>query len=387
MQMNTNPRHHIHLLAGILLLATTSIIVTASLAPTSPTQHCRKYRGACQAQWQQLLPRSARTRSIKHLIFPGTHDSGSVVGSITIDKVKMTPNQFDPNAWYFYLARALTLDPSLEPIMLPFLANISETQGLTVGEQLEQGNRVVDLRLTYVLNKTHPDDTLWLSHTFLTQRFKPVIREIREFLERTEEVVIVRLTEDFEHQNLTREHAHEFINFVYSELREFIGAGDCNRWQTLDNISLDHLVSTKQRALIVFSDYFYPNITTLFPWLCHHGLVGYDWLNHETIPKVIEQLASYVHNTPFERQLNSLGGVAAVLTPETDDIVKIIFEFFLNKNHSYKALKWWAEEMRGPTEKILDNFFVTQKRYGLSVMCVDWPTDAFVAKVIGYNLL
>ncbi|MBL9139552.1 MAG: cadherin-like beta sandwich domain-containing protein [Verrucomicrobiales bacterium] len=141
-------------------------------------------RAADYSNWMTVHWDKIKTKTLRQLVIPGTHDSGSY------DMV---------DAWEFTDADFWSIAPKFDApdtaaaaskyvASGPFFKHWAKTQSRTIYEQLKDGIRALDLRVAY-----GPNGDFWIVHSLYGPRLKVVLNDIARFVrEQPGELLYVR---------------------------------------------------------------------------------------------------------------------------------------------------------------------------------------------------
>lgn len=158
--------------------------------------------------WMENLDKETKNKPLNELLLPGTHDSGA--NRVDFSKTPAFLN------WQQRISYKLLSFPVINTIARGFIENWTVTQNASIGEQLENGVRLLDLRL----GKADTGD-LHLAHTFLLDSFENSLKEIEKFIDNYPgEVVVINLDKDFPYE-LSNDDKVKAANLI----KEILGNG------------------------------------------------------------------------------------------------------------------------------------------------------------------
>lgn len=87
---------------------------------------------------------------------------------------------------------------------------LSRTQSLTIFEQLEQGARILDIRVSYA------NGVFYTSHTFCCGLLSDALKQITNFIDRTPELerLVIMVSPDFQNQSYIVGHEVELVDML-----------------------------------------------------------------------------------------------------------------------------------------------------------------------------
>ena len=368
-----------------LLLVSTIVIFTAlflaisdcsALMMTKLTiqNKCTQYKGICQADWMSNLPPSVQDRNIKRLLVLGSHDTGA-----------QAPLNFEAtppceHTKFFNIANDLAKSKLTAPLIVPILNNLTITQPLSVFEQLEQGTRAFDLRITWsnITNK------LYLSHSFVAQPLEDSLAMMQQFLvAHPGEILFIEAEYDYEHQTQTAPHVDEILALFYKYLGVYLNP-QCNHISALANMTLKNVVASNKRVILGFSESFNEAAN---PSICNGGRIFQNyWPNGQNSTMSINRIKNYLATHNLSNDELTVNLIFFTVTDDTASIIEDVLQDIF-KTHHFIGLKEWSANIRPLAWQVLQNYVEVQKRSGLSIISVDWATDEYVQKVINWNLV
>lgn len=360
--------------ASACVIASLLIIVaaaTAASASSSSVQRCTVYRGVCQADWMSRLPAAVRSRPFKQLVVVGSHDSGA-----HRLRFNMTPPcQATP---LFNVVLDLVENPLAAPIITPIVDNLTITQPSTILQQLEQGVRSFDLRITW----SRVDGRLWISHTYTAEHFAAVLAMFRDFMiAHPGEVVSVTAGYDWEHRAESAPHSQDVID----QIQKYVGPFLSRSCRDIGSLTIASMVATGQRMLFEFAESF-PGGHPPPANMCASGMINTFWPNGQSANMSVRRLERYINRTNFAKHTDVLDLIFFTITPDTKSIIRDVINDIFSRNHTFVGLRQYAREMAPYTRRIMDGF-VASRRSGINIVSVDWPTDAQIQRAIEWNML
>lgn len=117
--------------------------------------------------WMEKTFSAAPQTRLRDMVIPGTHDTGTYAITSSSD---LDP---DDSSWYYGFAKST-------------VANWAKTQDLRVYDQLRQGIRYLDLRVTRY------NGDFWITHGMISVRLSTVLADVRQFAqEHPKEVLLL----------------------------------------------------------------------------------------------------------------------------------------------------------------------------------------------------
>jgi hypothetical protein len=134
------------------------------------------------SDWMASIPAN---QALNRLLIPGTHDSGSYAIN-SQSKFSLCSDGALPE-WLEKLSDTLPVS-----IVRAISANWAKTQPLSIGQQLEQGIRYLDLRVCYSDSTSHSGEkTFYLCHSLLGSHLSQVLNDIAQFAKKHPSEIIL----------------------------------------------------------------------------------------------------------------------------------------------------------------------------------------------------
>ncbi|KAK0072260.1 hypothetical protein PV326_000241, partial [Microctonus aethiopoides] len=218
-----------------------------------------------QPEWMSERKQIFQSRSLKELFIPGTHDSGSY---------------------------------SENPIQT-LVEKFTVTQDRDVLEQLISGVRYLDIRPAFY-------GEYWINHgSYKMNPMKNTIDDIKEFLNNTEEIIILSFKEFSRGFNSDTDHIN-FIKYLETEFAGyFLPTSNDYEW----NVTLGHIWKTGKRLIISYDHKIHENRNSLWSPIKQY------WGNVQDLAH-LEGYIKLAETTPTPR------AVMAQLTFDTWGIIK-----------------------------------------------------------------
>lgn len=305
------------------------------------------------ASWMSKLPDNSKDMLLTDLMLPGTHDSGA--NKINFSKIPA----FIKKPWQKLLFRLAAL-----PIVSNIINNWVITQDKPIQEQLESGTRLLDFRLG-------KDDKgeLCLSHTFVLGTFKESLQQVKTFLEKhPDEVVVINLKVDSPYSDsISKEDQENAAKMINAELGHLMKDNI-----SISNTSIKGLVEKGNRAVV----YANLNLSSQSLGKIKAGSSHEIWPNKTQEKDVVSAVKTEI-TKPDNANLAGKELIYASLntTPNTGSIIKGVFTDNLVKRGKH------IQDKEG--EKFLD---IQSQKTNLSGVILDSPTPKFVQRILAKNV-
>lgn len=276
---------------------------------------------------------------------------------------------------WMYQARSVIGNFSLMDLMIPGTHNTGTyasfddsddtlfnryliTQEEDVWHQLVYGIRYLDLRVAYQ-NSASSSERLWITHSsFVTDiPVKEVIRQVKDFLENTNEIVIMdfhRFVNGFKGRRAARRH-QELITVLERELGNYMIPVSFTSW-----VNLNTLWATGKRLYVGYAD---DNSrrqnSLLFPAIKHL------WGDVDTIAG----LKNYLNQTICSQRNRRLTSAMAQLTPTTAGAIFNLYGGLRNMadNINREITKWFRDEWNHCANIVATDFFLGNNIIEISI--------------------
>lgn len=260
------------------------------------------------------------------LMIPGTHNTGTYAAF----------NKFDDTIFNRYLI----------------------TQEEDVWNQLVYGIRYLDLRVAYQVS-SGSTDRLWITHSsFVTDiPVREVIRQVKNFLDNTNEVVIMdfhRFVNGFKGRRAARRH-RELVTLLEREMGQYIIPVSFTSWA-----SLNTLWTSGKRLYVGYADETTRKQSSwLFPAIKHL------WGDVDTL----SSLKNYLNQTICRHRNRRLTSAMAQLTPTTAGAIFNTYGGLRNMADKVnRALtKWFRDEWNDCANIVATDFFLGNNIIEISI--------------------
>lgn len=258
-----------------------------------------------KTEWMTELYKEHGNFKLKNITLPGSHDSCS-----------------------YKLLKPWSCVPGVPSWTL--------TQRYSIFEQLQMGVRQFDIRVTI------KDGTLYVSHTFMCGLLSETLRDLQNFAELYDEIILVSIKEDWEHRatfDLVK-----MYELIYKDFNKYIM--HINNHEYKGEQSYEDMMKLNKKIIMVYD-------------------LGSYWFNKTN---VYEWQDSY-SKVPRPLEPNNCHILGFVLTPNKDYVVKNLVTSSLSK---------MAEELRPLLDVVIkDNW---------SAINGDFLDPEFINVIVDYNV-
>lgn len=248
--------------------------------------------------WQKSIDSN---RLFKDIILPGSHDSS--MNSCNF-KTKVNKGLF----------KIIEKIANHSKYVNNFVKNWTITQSHNITQQLENGIRYFDLRISYDLS----NKIFYISHTYVDAEFKTKFQEMVDFLIKyPSEYIVISIKYDFHNKNdINYDREIKFINELLDKYQKYI---------YFRNISMNFITveDIRGKILIIYQKNNNVNISKYM--FDYNQYLNEIWPNSSNIKTVLEYLDNNIY------QINKLNCVQYVLTPSTKNIVSSFVKNMVSK--------------------------------------------------------
>ncbi|WP_240903726.1 phosphatidylinositol-specific phospholipase C domain-containing protein [Chengkuizengella sediminis] len=260
-------------------------------------------------------------RTLREVILPGTHDSGTS----TMDDAS-DPRDPGPDFWNLkdiFENGAAHAGKSI-------VADWSQTQGLTIEEQLNEGIRYFDLRVAPNVWQPVFDDyqiqetNLRTLHGLYGESVDEIIADTKRFLNENEkEIVILDFLHFYEMTETSYNHLNNLLQNTFGDLLIPPSYGV--------NVTLDQLWNENKRVIVLYGSDHQRYTDTIdirniyaddfMSWIWDHRLnIQSDWANTTDVNVLKQKLDQSINSA----DLNKFFVLQGVLTPDDDLIIDAV---------------------------------------------------------------
>ncbi len=142
-------------------------------------------------KWMEELAPDVKAKPFKELLLPGSHDSGAYKVIPTVPE-HMRSGKDKKKLSFFDIVKNTGFGIALKiPVVKYFIGQFVKTQNDNIKAQLDNGIRVLDLRLAV------KGDKIMVGHGFYTATFEDVLTQIDRFLKKSpKEVIVLQIKAD-----------------------------------------------------------------------------------------------------------------------------------------------------------------------------------------------
>jgi hypothetical protein len=303
--------------------------------------------------WMTCMYETLKYKTINNIILPGTHNSATY--------------KFDfNNSFIWNNSFVKKIKPFRDICCVKNIAiNWSKCQQMTIFEQLCNGVRIFDFKISY----DNINNIYYITHTFTCVKLIDVLNDIIKFMKiDNKEIIIIICKPDWDNINTMYNVSDDFTNNIIAYLGNYLFA-NINVFPTVEQ-----MIICKKR--IIFS-YEYATDTLLWDDL----LFNLPWTNTSNVKSKLEGL----NNSLLSFKEGYHNTLDCFLTPQTSDVAKSIFKsiFICGCCVQNKCLY----ELANKFKKQLNNFIYNNKqnfKY-LSGIFFDYIDNTIISTVIEIN--
>lgn len=297
------------------------------------------------ASWMSDIAKVIEHRTLRQLVIPGTHNSGTSLISSTSD---LSP---ESSAFPFISWLPHTL-------VAPTVAAFSKTQPTTIREQLDLGFRYLDLRVCWQSSTSRP----MIAHSMYSHALSAVLDDIEHFLKTSpQEIVII----DFQHFYCMSPQAHSALHKdIVARFDKRLISRQASALTTVHDIWKD------KRNIILFygddsdgSGADQVRQSELLFW--ERSTIRSEWADTNDILTLKSFLSKELINSPNDK----LFVLQAILSPSGADIRSYAFG-------SGQGL----EQMTAPLSSVIDRWIKSDWKHRYpNIVIVDWHNQSTAA--------
>mmetsp|Transcript_33267 Transcript_33267/g.43859 ORF Transcript_33267/g.43859 Transcript_33267/m.43859 type:complete len:458 (+) Transcript_33267:240-1613(+) len=285
------------------------------------------YKGM-YTSWMAELPLSMKQKRINEILLPGTHNSGAY-------KIDFTKHLNSNSKWKW---------ANFAGRYIPFIGGIIRewviTQDSTIFEQLEQGIRVLDLRVS--INQSDSEQFV-ISHSFACIPLEEVLQQILAFMEKhQEEVVVITMKPDWAHRTEIAEYERRMLMQVQRVIGDFL-CKKRSRNPCFDcNMTLENMVQHNERILFFYSCRKIKNVCDLnFVWPGKYVNEVWD----DTSDKVQKLTCLQKHFKAVKGSERSFNEIPLTLTPQYSDVKRNLWQRLVFSTANQTSIRNMASTM------------------------------------------
>ncbi|XP_064459878.1 PI-PLC X domain-containing protein 2-like [Ornithodoros turicata] len=278
-----------------------------------------------QPNWMEVNRQHLSVLPLNKLFIPGTHNSGSIVTNATQKGI----------VWNYIM-----------------------TQDLSILQQLLMGIRYLDLRIGYYTGDHR--EKFWVVHSVFktATTLRTVLEQVREFMERTNEVVVL----DF-HRFPVGFEDHHVHYALWDFVLQVVGPEKMTPAYLTEHVQLGTLWSLNKRLVVCYNSKARPRHPLLWPGVLHRwadartGTELYHFLEG-TLSEPIERLwAATAALTPTYK--------SALLSPRTGlrDLADSV---------AYNLSQWYRDRWWHSANIVATDFFLSTAIVDTSILANIW---------------
>ncbi|CAB3398210.1 unnamed protein product [Caenorhabditis bovis] len=303
--------------------------------------------------WMSRLPNELKQQSILTLCIPGSHDSGAYNLSTS------QPTGHDQPMWKM-LRRLSKLHGSRT-----IIKRWSETQTLSITDQLNIGIRYLDVRFELIRKHVEEGDfnNVKIVHALYGVSAPQFLVEITDFLNKNPEEIVIL---DINH--VYRMNAPEFASYFAHPMLKLIDKDLI--WPIESDytyVTLSKMVSANRRLII-----FGPFKACFFNAINPNTYIISRWPQTNKLSRLLQFMESEIEKTKEKPRLYVLQGV---LTASTGDVIR---------NFSTSLLRKFGRPSREATIRFL-NSLSNENKQKLNIVITDDVNEDFTTTVININ--
>lgn len=283
-------------------------------------------------EWMREMSALIRDYPLGNICIPGTHDSGTEPISTASDIDSTAPS----------VVKNLGNVSLLREVVRPIAVKWAKTQEMSIGDQLNQGIRYLDIRIT-----GETKDRLWIVHAMRSMWMSQMVDAVSNFLNQTtHEIVIIDVNHMY---NYTEGLIREMMTYMSQRF----GNKLCPPETTYDVLysKIGDILMSPIRVFVIWD-----NIPAM------HKCVDSEWINTNNPQKLFVKLNEGLKNRYKKGGKPSPLFVSQlVMTPEDSQIASDANPFvghsdgiigFANEVNE-RGAEWWLNEADKSTRNIL----------------------------------
>ncbi|CAB3400846.1 unnamed protein product [Caenorhabditis bovis] len=304
-------------------------------------------------RWMTNLPVELKRKPLHKLCIPGSHDSGAYKLNVSL------PVGHDQNYWK--LLHQIAKIRGVKTI----IKNWSETQTLSIKEQLNIGVRYFDLRIELVEKPPFCSfDDIFAVHALYGESVPSFLNDIKEFLDANkEEVVILDVNHIFRMSHV------DFLHMFVIPLQELFGRDSfCPIMVDIADSTLEELVETNHRLIVVG-----PYENQVMGIVYSNEYITSHWPNLNSIYDLI----AFMRNEVNQKKPPVLNVLQGMMTARLSDIIRNLFGN-LREDFGLPSRKTTTDFINSLTFKEKDN---------VNIVITDEVDENFTKAVVKLNTM
>tara|TARA_B100000674_G_C37968708_1_gene975866 strand:+ start:1903 stop:2898 length:996 start_codon:yes stop_codon:yes gene_type:complete len=311
-------------------------------------------------KWMEILYQYIKHKTVKEIVIPGTHDSGTY--SCTIER-GITPQSDFPS----FLCKI----PCLRPIILNFVID----QNYDILSQLNAGIRYFDFRVSLSIY----DNKFRVHHSLYGDEYENIFNQILEFISiNKNEIIIINFSHFYwkKNQNMTLDQHRSLLKIMESCIGKYLLSSDNI------NMKIEDILKTDKRIILIYNGEFDENLTDLINQLNVNYIVNGScnlenkWPNSQKITDLI----NYFNNDEDTSQYGiNFFQLKAVLTPNK----KSVFQGVFLPCYYPSSTRELAEICNPSIHK-----WLKLNKYNVNIVSLDWIDHSpdLILYLIGKNI-
>jgi hypothetical protein len=304
----------------------------------------------CTSSWMSRLSEEIKAKPLTSILLPGTHDSGS--DNIIYNKRPVIIDNNTKKLAYFCMNLC-----SIGNIIKLFVV----TQDSSIEMQLQKGCRLFDFRL----GKDSKNE-LYLTHTFLVNKFSDALIQVKNFLlKHPKEIVVINLKVDFAYRNFIN---NDDKKIAIESIHNILGGVINNEISMTMDTTIKTCIELNNRCIIYCHDFDSAVNKINFKINSDNQEI---WPNKPQQDAVMAFLRDQILNNSYKK-------MTYVSFNTTPDAKSIVSDIFTGRN----LIKNGREIQKKYGEELLHLQSANKTVCGI---IFDSPTDLFMQKILNYN--
>ena len=317
--------------------------------------------------WMSHLSESNKGKKINELLLPGTHDSGAYQLNL----------RYRINTSFSYTI--FNLLGRICPCVRKILSSWVLTQDRTIYQQLEDGIRFLDLRITY----RHSDQRFYVSHTYSCIPLEEALKDIKSFMNKhAEEALVISLSRDWTHrQGMENQEGNALLSSVSKELKSFLCNNPGNS-RFGEDMTLKEMTRSGKRIVCYYDGPHTP--TRAFDFIWNGSNIHSYWTETLSVEEKKECLLNSTKNLArIPKNNKDFNVLCFTLTPSAQDVRSDVFHRVTHPFEEGNNL----ENLAFKINQIMPSFLTENASLlkNVNVITSDFPNSDFVPNIIAVN--
>lgn len=273
------------------------------------------------ANWMTEMADKIAKKPLNQLFIPGSHDSGTY----------KLENTFAKGQDYTEKLNALKY-VGVGFIVTSVAKNWAQTQDRTIAQQLNDGVRYLDLRVTY----RDSDQDFYIAHGLFGPKFSDVLSQIRNFLqENPREIVIIQIGDlNYMGPKEESERNHERLVKLILKALPAVQKSELSG----PNVRVEQLWKMKKQVFLIYKN---KDVVKYFDELWSRSSIDDYWPNVDDTDSLKEKIDRHMDKRGKDDNGNKFFVTQAQMTPSSKTIANSVIP--LGKR--YRSLKDMAEDV------------------------------------------